>query len=304
MQETASSSVVTAPAVDDGYVRLAAVGKTYHIENSHGGETELEAIRQVDAAVPRGRLVAIVGPSGCGKSTLLEMVAGLRRPSHGTVLVDGRRVDGPHPSLGMVFQEESLFPWRTVLSNVEFPLEVAGMSARARQQRARELLALVGLAGQETLRPRELSGGMRQRVAIARALAPDPAILLMDEPFGALDQQTRLFLGGELVRIWARTHKTILFVTHDIAEAVFIAQEVWVMSYRPSTIIERLAVDLPHPRDVDLVTTPAFNALTNRVWGLLRGEAAQAFAAREQRHGHDCMVPGLGQVAGHGAAES
>ena len=282
MVETLTPTGAAQSPQDAAYLRLEGVSKRYQVADASGVTVELEAIRAVDATVSRGRFVAIVGPSGCGKSTLLEMVAGLRTPSSGSVLVNGKRVDGPHPSLGMVFQEESLFPWRTVLANVEFPLEVSGGSAAERRQRAVGLLDLVGLAGCERLHPKQLSGGMRQRVAIARALVTDPAILLMDEPFGALDQQTRLFLGGELLRIWAQTGKTILFVTHDIAEAVFIAQEVWVMSYRPSTILERIAVDLPHPRDVGIVTTPEFNALTNRVWGLLRGEAAQAFAAHER----------------------
>ena len=280
----ALSQTQPAPAAQDaGFLRLEGLSKSYRVTDPSGTVVELEAIRQIDATVGRGRFVSIVGPSGCGKSTLLEIVAGLRRPSRGAVLVGGQRVEGPHPSLSMVFQEESLFPWRSVLANVEFPLEVVGGAAAERRRRCLALLDLVGLGGMERLYPKQLSGGMRQRVAIARALATDPALLLMDEPFGALDQQTRLFLGGELVRIWAETGKTILFVTHDIGEAVFISQEVWVISYRPSTIMERIAIDLPQPRSVEIVTTPAFNALTNRVWGLLRGEAAQAFAAREQR---------------------
>ncbi len=282
MAETIARQAPAVVAGQNAFLRLEGVSKRYQVVGARGTPVELEAIARVDATVGRGRFVAIVGPSGCGKSTLLEIVAGLRRPSSGAVLVDGRRVDGPHPSLSVVFQEESLFPWRTVLTNVEFPLEVAGVPAAERRTRCRALLDLVGLGGCEGLHPRQLSGGMRQRVAIARALATDPALLLMDEPFGALDQQTRLFLGGELLRIWARTGKTILFVTHDIDEAVFISQEVWVMSYRPSTILERVIVDLPQPRDVDIVTTPEFNALTNRVWTLLRDEAARAFAARER----------------------
>ena len=271
-----------AAAADATFVRLDGVSRSYAVAGPDGRSRELVAIQQVDASVPKGRFVAIVGPSGCGKSTLLEIVAGLRRPTTGAVYVGGKRVEGPHPSLGMVFQEESLYPWRTVLANVEFPLEVAGMPVAERRPRCLSLLSIVGLGGTEALHPKQLSGGMRQRAAIARALASDPAILLMDEPFGALDQQTRLFLGAELLRIWADTGKTILFVTHDISEAVFIAQEVWVLSYRPSHIMERIVVDLPYPRDVGIVTTPAFNALTNRVWTCLRGEAAQAFAAHEQ----------------------
>ncbi len=243
----------------------------------------VEAIRHVDETVPAGRFVAIVGPSGCGKSTLLSLIAGLQQPSSGEVRVGERVMKSPSRSVGMVFQEESTLPWKSVLDNVRFGMAVAGVPKREQHARAAEMIALVGLRGFERAHPAELSGGMRQRVAIARTLALDPAAMLMDEPFGALDQQTRLLIGGEVRRIWRETNKTVVFVTHDIQEAIMLSQEVWVMSYRPGRIIDKVQINLPDERDTDVIGTPEFNADFNRIWGLIRGEAMQAF--EEIEHG-------------------
>ncbi len=249
-----------------------------------GGKAEpLEAIRCIDENVERGRFVSIVGPSGCGKSTLLLIAAGLVRPTAGSVSLKGSQITRPDRSIGMVFQEDSTLPWRTVLDNVTLGLELAGLPREQQLRRAQPMIELVGLRGFEQAKPRALSGGMRQRVPIARTLALDPDVLLMDEPFASLDQQTRLLLGAELVRIWQATGKTVLFVTHDIQEAVLLAQEVWVMSYRPAVILDHVAVDLPYPRGVEVVATPDFGALTARVWRTLQHEARKAFEATGAR---------------------
>jgi NitT/TauT family transport system ATP-binding protein len=244
-----------------------------------GKEEALEAIERVDESIDRGRFVSIVGPSGCGKSTLLLIAAGLIRPTRGRVCLNGQEITHPDRSIGMIFQEDSSLPWRTVLGNVCFGLEIAGLSHDEQLKHARPMIELVGLRGFEHSKPAALSGGMRQRVPIARTLALDPEVLLMDEPFAALDQQTRLLLGAELVRIWQATQKTVIFVTHDIQEAVLLAQEVWVMSYRPATILDHVVVDLPYPRGIEIVATPEFNAISNRVWATIQNEARKAFAA-------------------------
>jgi NitT/TauT family transport system ATP-binding protein len=222
--------------------------------------------------------VAIIGPSGCRKSTLLELIAGLRPSTAGEIRVRGQRVVAPHPLLGVVFQEDSTLPWRTARENVEFGLELRGTARPERQAISRRMLDLVGLQGFAEAYPSELSGGMRQRVAIARALATDPAILLMDEPFGALDQQTRLAVGEHLLEIWQRTNKTVLFVTHDISEAVYLADEVWVLSQRPAQLTAVVQVALPRPRGLHLLAAPEFHALTGRLWSLLAPDAQPALA--------------------------
>jgi NitT/TauT family transport system ATP-binding protein len=260
----------------ESLLRFDGVGMEYPREPGRG---MLEAIARVDETVQRGRFVSIVGPSGCGKSTLLLIAAGLLRPARGSVWLGGKEVTKPERSIGMVFQEDSTLPWRTVLANVRFGLEIAGASREEQLARARPMIELVGLQGFEQSKPAALSGGMRQRVPIARTLALDPDVLLMDEPFAALDQQTRLLLGAELVRIWQATKKTVLFVTHDIQEAVLLAQEVWVMSYRPATILDHVPVDLPYPRGIELVATPEFNAVANRVWATIQSESKKAFEA-------------------------
>ncbi|HEY6762746.1 MAG TPA: ABC transporter ATP-binding protein, partial [Baekduia sp.] len=205
----------------------------------------LVAIDDVDFTVGDGEFLVVVGPSGCGKSTLLDLLGGLTRPTGGRILLDGREIDGPGLDRGIVFQQYALFPWRTALGNVEFGLTAQGVGRARRRARAREFLALVGLDGFEDRYPHELSGGMKQRVAIARSLAYDPEVLLMDEPFAALDAQTREVLQGELLRIWAQTGKTIIFITHGIDEAVVLGQRVLVLTARPGTVKASIAIDLP-----------------------------------------------------------
>ncbi len=248
-------------------VALDGVGRVFG-----SGQTAVTAIGSVTARVRNGRFVAILGPSGCGKSTLLDLVAGLQRPSSGTISINGNVVSGTTPNVAMVFQEDSTLHWRTVLDNVRFGLEVAGVPMSEQLHRSREMIRLVGLEGFEGHRPKQLSGGMKQRVAIARALALDPAILLMDEPFGALDQQTRWMVGAELTRIWEATKKSVLFVTHDIHEAVLLSDEVWVLSRRPSVVKAVIDIKLDRPRSPALVQSDSFHHYTAQLWELLSSE--------------------------------
>jgi len=231
-------------------------------------------LRDIDLAVFEGELVAIVGPSGCGKSTFLNAVDGLAEVSSGRIEVDGRAVHGPGPDRAMVFQHDSLFPWRTVLENVTYGLDLQGRLSRTeRRQRALALVELVGLAGFAAHYPHELSGGMRQRVNIARALVMEPQLLLLDEPFAALDAQTREFMQVELLKILARARTTALFVTHQINEAVFLANRVVVFSARPAVIKEIIEVDLPPVRTLALKHQPAFLEVEQRIWQLIEQEA-------------------------------
>ncbi len=239
---------------------LDRVGMTYRAESG-----PVEALRDVGFSVGRGELVALVGPSGCGKSTLLRVVAGLRRPTRGSVEVDGRAVTGPIPSVGMVFQAPVLLKWRTVRDNVLLPAELAGLERARYRERAEHLLRLVGLDGFADRLPRELSGGMQQRAAICRALLLDPPLLLMDEPFGALDAMTRDEMNLELLRVWgepAAARKTVVFVTHSIPEAVFLADRVVVMSPRPGRVARVVDVPLPRPRTPATRAAPQFGALS------------------------------------------
>ncbi|QSG14226.1 ABC transporter ATP-binding protein [Halapricum desulfuricans] len=213
-----------------------------------GSNGPVEALRKVSFDVEPGEFVTIVGPSGCGKTTLFRIIAGLQTPTEGAVRLDGDPIDGPGPELGIVFQEYHLFPWRTVAGNVGFGLEQTGMPTDQRRERVGELLELVGLEGFADSYPKDLSGGMKQRVALARALAPDPDLLLMDEPFGAVDAQTRTMLQAELLDIWEATGKTVLFVTHDIEEAVKLGDRVVVMDREPGRVQEVLDIDLERPR--------------------------------------------------------
>jgi len=245
----------------------------------------VEAIRLVDFEVRRGEFVSLVGPSGCGKTTLLDIIGGLEPPTSGEVVVEGARVDRPHPKVAMVFQAVSVFPWRTALSNVEFGLELRGVEKGARRAKARAVLELVGLAGFDAKYPAQLSGGMNQRLAIARALALDPDILLMDEPFGSLDEQTRFLMGLELLRIWEATGKTILFITHSIAEAVQLADRVLVLSMRPSVVREEIPVPLPRPRTLDTLTADAGKAIERRIWDILKVEALKGMTDSRGLHG-------------------
>jgi NitT/TauT family transport system ATP-binding protein len=228
------------------------------------------ALDDVSFAVPEGSFVSLVGPSGCGKSTLLQIIAGLVTATSGDVLVDGAPVRAPQPQkIAVVFQDATLLPWKSVAENVAFPLEIARISADERRRRTAAMLELVGLSDFAGRHPHELSGGMRQRVAIARGLAQDPRIILMDEPFGALDEQTRLKMGHELLRIWSQTGKTILLITHSLTEALFLGDTVLVMARRPGRIIETIASGLPRPRTYDLIGTPEFGAARNRIWHLI-----------------------------------
>jgi NitT/TauT family transport system ATP-binding protein len=242
----------------------------------------LEAIRKVDQKIAPGSFVSIVGPSGCGKSTLLSLIAGMGKPTSGDVAIGDRIVSAPDRSVGFVFQEESTLPWKTVEENVAFGLKLAGASRDEQHRVANDMLRLVGLVGFNDAYPSELSGGMRQRVAIARTLALDPTVLLMDEPFGALDQQTRLLIGAEVRRIWRETNKTIAFVTHDIQEAIMLSEQVWVMSFRPAEIVDVIDIDLPADRDPSIIATDRFNELFARIWATVQGEAMQAFHVLEE----------------------
>ncbi|WP_248958336.1 ABC transporter ATP-binding protein [Sphaerisporangium perillae] len=235
------------------------------------------AVDGVTQQVPPRSFVSIVGPSGCGKSTLLAVIAGLQPATSGSVDVNGRRVTGPDRDIGVVFQEDSTLPWRNVRENVEFAMQMAGVSKGERAAKAAAAIELVGLKGFEHSYPATLSGGMRQRVALARTLALQPGVVLMDEPFAALDQQTRIFLGAEVRRIWEQTHQTVLFVTHDISEAILLSQQIWVMSYRPGHVIDVIDIDLPDERDASIVSSPRFNELHNRVWASLQKESMRGF---------------------------
>ena len=244
---------------------------------------EVTALEGISVQVKDGEFAVLVGPSGCGKSTILRLVAGLLRPSRGRVLLDGREVAAPGADRGMVFQSYTLFPWLTVRKNVEFGLKIRGVPAAERQQLARHYLTRIGLNGFEDVYPKELSGGMMQRVAIARALANDPAILLMDEPFGALDAQTRAFMGELLLKVWGDATKTVLFVTHDIEEGLFLGDRVFVMTARPGRIREEIPVPLPRPRTLDTLTSETFVRLKGRVMTLIREEAVRALEAPTER---------------------
>jgi len=245
----------------DHFIGLDRVGMTYQAQSG-----TVEALRGISFGVGRGEFVALVGPSGCGKSTLLRIVAGLRPPTGGTVVVDGRPVTRPMAEVGMVFQAPVLLKWRTVLDNVLLPAELAGLDPRRYRDRARDLLRLVGLADFEAKRPRELSGGMQQRASLCRALLLDPPLLLMDEPFGALDAMTRDEMNLELLRVWGQgsgeERKTIVFVTHSIPEAVFLADRVIVMTARPGRLGRVFDVPLPRPRTAASRARPDFGALT------------------------------------------
>ena len=238
------------------------IGKTF---TSRSGKN-LTALDDVSLAVREGEFVCLLGPSGCGKSTLLRILAGLETRFEGTVFSEGERVLGPDRKRGMVFQEYSLFPWRTIEENVAAGLEFAGVPAAGRRERSLSFLDLVGLSGFAHSVPHELSGGMRQRAAIARALAADPRILLMDEPFGALDAHTRILLQKELLRIWSASRKTVVFVTHSVDEAVYLADRIVVMSARPGRIIEEISVDMERPRRRD---DSKWGVLTTRILALL-----------------------------------
>jgi NitT/TauT family transport system ATP-binding protein len=251
-------------------VDLRGIGRSFL-----GADGAVPALRDVDLSVAPGEFCVIVGPSGCGKTTLLRIVAGLEEASVGSAAL--RRSDGRTPTNAMVFQGTSVFPWLSVRDNVAYGLKLRGVGRRARTRRADELLAVVGLARFATAYPHQLSEGMRQRVAIARALAVDPDLLLMDEPFGALDEQTRFLMQEELLQIWENTGKTVLFVTHSIDEALVLADRIVVMSAHPGTVKAVIPVPFPRPRALtDVRSDPAFAPLFAEVWGLLKDEVLAA----------------------------
>jgi NitT/TauT family transport system ATP-binding protein len=246
--------------VNDEVVRITGLSKTFH-------KRGLNALDDVDMVLRHGTFTSVIGPSGCGKSTLLKIMAGLIPASSGEILLNGAEVTGPRQDIGIMFQQPTLLPWRTSLANVLLPIEIRSGSAaaQARSADALQLLELVGLAGFDQVRPFELSGGMAQRVAICRMLVTGPAILLLDEPFGALDELTREYMNVELQRICRERDATSFMVTHAIPEAVFLADQVFVMSARPGRIATIVDVDLPRPRTLDMMTTPEFGALVRRV---------------------------------------
>ena len=256
------------------HIVISNVSKIYTTQGR-----DMTALQGIDLDIPRGQFTCLLGPSGCGKSTLLNAVAGFAAPSSGTIHADGKLVAGPGPERGMVFQEYALFPWMTVAQNIAFGLDVKGIDRGTIRRRVGELLEMLSLTDFKQRFPRDLSGGMRQRVAIARVLALDSPIMLMDEPFGALDALTRRNLQDELLRLWARLGKTIIFVTHSIEEAIYLADRIVVMTYRPGTIKRDLLVDLPRPRDP---AAPEFNLL-KRELGLLVMEEQQRHHSDELR---------------------
>jgi len=257
------------PAARAGSIQISGVGRVFKTSG-----TDVVALADVSLDIKPGRFVVLVGPSGCGKSTLLMMLAGLLRPTTGTILINGADIERPDPDrVGVVFQEASLFPWLTAEDNVEFPLALRGVARTERRAKAEDALRLVGLEGFGKRHPHELSGGMKQRVSIARGLVQDPPVLLMDEPFAALDEQTRMTMGDELLRIWAATGKTVVFVTHSLTEAVYLADEVAVMSARPGRIVDHLQVSLPRPRTYEMLSGDAFGSLRERIWRHIRKSA-------------------------------
>jgi NitT/TauT family transport system ATP-binding protein len=236
----------------------------------------LEALRDITFDVAAGEFIAIVGPSGCGKTTFLRLVAGLEPATAGEVRIDGRVVRSPGGDRGFVFQQDSLLPWRTVFANAMIGPEVAGADGEREKRRTLDLLKLVGLAGFENYFPRQLSGGMCQRVNLARALAIDPEILLMDEPFSALDAQSREIMQTELLRIWEQGRKTVLFVTHQIDEAVFLSDHVFVFGRRPGRVQDRVVIDLPRPRSLAMKRTPEFVAYVDHIWKLIENDVRES----------------------------
>jgi NitT/TauT family transport system ATP-binding protein len=252
------------------FLDIESVTKKYHLDDPE--KATITALNDVTLGVEEGSFVSVIGPSGCGKSTLLEVISGLQQPTSGTLRIGGESYTGVHEDIGFVFQEESTFPWKTTRENVEFGMKMAGAPESERRERSTEIIDMVGLSGFEDSYPSQLSGGMKQRVAIGRTLANDPDIMLMDEPFGALDEQTRIYLGEELLRIWRETAKTILFVTHDISEAIQLGDSVVVMGHDGS-IRRNVDVDIDRPRDSSVITTDRFNELESEIWADIQEES-------------------------------
>ena len=258
---------------------LTAEDVAVRFETAEGPVT---AVDNVSFRVRQGEFLSIIGPSGCGKSTLFNVIGGLLAQHAGTVRVGGETISGPHKSIGMVFQEESTFPWRNVVDNVAFPLELTGMPKAKRLERARHFIKMVGLGGFENRYPGELSGGMRQRVSLARTLASEPKILLMDEPFAALDEQTRLLLGDKVLQIQQHLKQTTLLITHNITEAVQMSDRILVMTYRPGKVKRIIDIDLPRPRTSDIVGSEEFGRYVAQIWNDLREEASRGLRDEEE----------------------
>jgi NitT/TauT family transport system ATP-binding protein len=271
------------PPASDAVPALRVDGVAKRFETAEGA---FVAIENVSFAVRAGEFLSVIGPSGCGKSTLFNIIGGLLGGYEGGVRVGDSLVSGPHPSIGMVFQEESTFPWRTVVDNVAFPLEIQGVPKAERLARARHFIELVGLSGFERSYPAELSGGMRQRVAIARTLVSEPRILLMDEPFASLDEQTRLLLGDKVLQIQQALAQTTLLITHNITEAVQLSDRVLVMTYRPGRLKRVVDIDLPRPRSSDVVGSDAFGRYVAAIWNDLREEASRGIRDDESARRH------------------
>lgn len=279
--QTVQAMAVKSAAPDAALLRVEGLGMHYAT-----ADARISALEDVSFNVAPGEFLAVIGPSGCGKSTLFNIIGGLLSGYEGKVAVGDEAISGPHPAIGMVFQEEATFPWRNVIDNVAFPLEIAGMARRERLERARRFVSMVGLAGFEKRYPSELSGGMRQRVSIARTLASEPKILLMDEPFAALDEQTRLLLGDKVLQIQQQLKQTTLLITHNITEAVQLADRILVMTYRPGRVKRIVDIDLPRPRSSAIVSSEAFGRYVATIWSDLREEASRGLIEDESRALH------------------
>ena len=258
---------------------VLVVDKISKVYQTNSGS--LIAVDGMSFSVNPQEVVSVIGPSGCGKSTLFNLIGGLTPPSSGKISVSGMPVNGPHPSISMVFQEESIFPWRNVVNNVAFPLEINGVPKAEREEHARRFIQMVGLEGFENHTPSQLSGGMRQRVAIARGLASEPKLLLMDEPFAALDEQTRLLLGDKVIQMQQELKQTILLITHNITEAIQLSDRIVVMSYRPGRLKRIIDIDLPRPRTSEIVSSEEFGRYVAMIWDDLREEASKGMAAAD-----------------------
>ena len=258
-------------------IEIEGITKTFARDNH-----VVQAVKEVYLSIQRGEFVTILGPSGCGKTTLLHMVGGFEEPTSGTITIEGQPVEGPGRDRGMVFQDATLFPWRTALANIAWPMEVEGISKGEAKSRAKELLAKVGLEKFENAYPGELSGGMRQRAALARTLAMEPSVLLMDEPFGSLDAQTREDMQEELMRLWQASDLTVIFITHDISEAIFLGDRVVVMGAAPGRILEDIQIDLGRPRTAETRENAKILEYRAQLWLLLK-QAPASNDAKEER---------------------
>jgi NitT/TauT family transport system ATP-binding protein len=297
LRESVNAVATDRAAEKNGKIELNGLRQVYYIRNTEKKRTEeFVALADFSLSVGDGEFVAIVGPSGCGKSTLLDIVSGLTRPKSGEIYLNGKLITGPDLDRGFIMQSYALFPWRTIIKNVAYGLEVKHVPKREREAICRKYIDLVGLNGFEDRYPNELSGGMKQRVAIARSLAYDPEVLLMDEPFAAVDAQTRELLQDELLRIWDRTKKTVIFITHSIDEAVLLADRVVVMTARPGRIKKILNIDLPRPRTAaQMRVSSDYSWITHRVWELLQntGEPCEETKEGDGKNVAEEIAPGV-----------